>query len=145
MDDADGHGHVRPRPDGRVSGCGGPYLCARCKDEADAAASLTARLERVEGERDTAYGERAQLAAFLAAVYPSWLAETDASTPGWPVLTVAGPFGPMTWHVAPGDVGHFHHVRTEPGPAWDGHDTDEKYRRLAWTTAALAAQEDEDE
>lgn len=30
-----GHGHVRPRPDGVKARCGGPALCAKCKQEAD--------------------------------------------------------------------------------------------------------------
>ncbi len=29
-----GHGHVRPRPDGRKARCGGPALCAKCAQEA---------------------------------------------------------------------------------------------------------------
>jgi len=36
-----GHGHVFPRPDGRLSRCGGPALCRTCSD--DAAKRETAR------------------------------------------------------------------------------------------------------
>lgn len=31
-----GHGHVRPRADGRLARCGGPGLCAACSQEAAA-------------------------------------------------------------------------------------------------------------
>jgi len=82
------------------------------------------------------YRERAHLTAHLAAGYPSVLVDgADADAPDWPVLFVDLPTGQATWHISPDDRDLFEHVpRTIAGmpdaPAWDGHDTAEKYARV---------------
>lgn len=96
---------------------------------------------------DSVYRERSHLAAHLAAGYPSVLVEgADASAPDWPVLFVKLPTGQVSWHISPDDRDLFDHVRrTVAGmpdaPAWDGHDTEEKYARLDAHTRALAQRE----
>lgn len=82
---------------------------------------------------DDVYRERARLVAHLAALYPSHIGFTDPAEPGWAVVVIEGPAGQMSWHVAPGDLELFGHVRrTQPGdPPWDGHSTATKYERLA--------------
>lgn len=92
---------------------------------------------------DNVYRERAALVAHLAAVYPSVIAYNDPAEPDWPVIYLDTPQGQLSWHLAPDDLDLFGHVRisTVPGEIrWDGHDTPEKYRRLA----ALVAQRVED-
>lgn len=135
-----GHGHVIPRPDGSRARCGGPRLCRKCAAEQDALqAAVTAERERDGAALAAVYRERAQLLAFLAAAHPgrAWLSSSDPNAPEWPVLTVLGAAGQMTWHVSREDLDLLDHVPwARPGPtedrppAWDGHSTEEKYRRL---------------
>lgn len=87
------------------------------------------------------YRERAHLVAHLAAVYPSRLG-TDPAEPDWPVLYVDTPEGQLSWHIAPSDLELFAHVPRDDGAVWDGHSTEEKYRRLDAHTRALAAQKE---
>jgi hypothetical protein len=86
----------------------------------------------VSDEITSLYRERAALLALIADGYPSWIGYTDPSTPEWMVLTIVLPTGQACWHIAPDDTHLFHHVRqaTASDPAWDGHSTDEKYRRI---------------
>jgi hypothetical protein len=83
------------------------------------------------------YRERARLVAFLAACYQSefW---TDTSSPGWPVVAVETPTGQMSWHIAGRDMDLFEHVTLRSDEdRYDGHTTEEKYRRLAVLTEVL--------
>jgi hypothetical protein len=87
---------------------------------------------------DDVYRERAHLVAHLAAVYPSRIGHTDPAEPEWAVVTISLPTGQATWHVAPGDMDLFGHVRTDNAEPWDGHTTEEKYARLDAHSRALA-------
>lgn len=100
-------------------------------------APLELQLATAQQELANVYRERAHLLAFLAAITPSVIGETDPHTPGWPVLTLdGGEQGQMSWHIAPDDVELFAHV-PKGNVAWDGHSTDEKYRRLQDMTAFM--------
>lgn len=79
------------------------------------------------------YRERAHLVALLAADYPSYIGHTDPAEPDWAVVTVELPTGQACWHIAPADMDLFRHVRIAIGRdrPWDGHSTEEKYRRIA--------------
>lgn len=87
----------------------------------------------LQAERDGVYRERAHLVALLATIYPSYIGRTDPETPDWPVVTVELPTGQACWHVAARDMDLFAHVQPTPRYArgWDGHGTEEKYRRIA--------------
>jgi hypothetical protein len=147
-----GHGHVIPRPDRKKARCGGPALCAKCKEEQAAVdAAAAAERERQQTETHTLYRERADLLAYLAARHPggAWLGMTDPAAPDWPVLTVLGATGQMCWHISGNDLDLFEHVPwTRPGsqqnrpPAWDGHTTDEKYDRLRRLVADMSGSGD---
>lgn len=79
------------------------------------------------------YRERAALVAFLAKMYPAWIAYNDPNEPDWAVCYVETPEGQLSWHIAGEDMELFDgidFVRTDP-PTWDGHDVAEKYARLA--------------
>jgi hypothetical protein len=78
---------------------------------------------------DGVYRERAHLLAHLATIYPAHF-ETDPAEPDWPVLHLNLPTGQCCWHISPDDLHLFGHVETEPGNTWDGHTTEEKYRRI---------------
>ncbi len=88
-------------------------------------------------ELDDLYRERAHLIAHLAAFYPAVLVPVaDPNETGWPVLYLQLPTGQVSWHIAPGDLDLFSHVLIGHA-TWDGHDNDEKYRRLDAQTAAI--------
>lgn len=84
------------------------------------------------------YRERAHLLAHLATVYPAHL-QPDPAEPDWPVLHVELPTGQACWHISEDDLDLFTHVRTDRFTAWDGHSTEEKYRRLDQATHQRAA------
>ncbi|GAA4960564.1 hypothetical protein GCM10023205_24840 [Yinghuangia aomiensis] len=46
-----------------------------------------------------------------------------------------------TWHIAPGDVELFTHVRRDVTEPWDGDTTDEKYARVTEAAARNARRE----
>jgi len=83
---------------------------------------------------DALYAERASVVMALArAAYAlgyrvGWWLDADIDDPHlWPVLFLDLPTGQVSWHIADGDTKTFPiYART-----WDGHTTDEKYKRLA--------------
>lgn len=87
---------------------------------------------------DAAYQERNMLVAFLARVFPSGIART--SIEGWDpewhgCVYIDTPKGQMSWHYHDRDAHLFAGLPAYTKP-WDGHTTDEKYRRLAALSAA---------
>jgi hypothetical protein len=84
---------------------------------------------------DSVYRERAHLVAHLAALYPSVVVHGgDPDAPEWPVIYIELPTGQASWHLSPDDMDLFGHV-TVGARVWDGHTTEEKYRRLGDATA----------
>lgn len=81
------------------------------------------------------YRERAALVAFLAAVADDAHISADPLEPDWPVVCIHTGAGQLTWHIAMEDMDLMAHVRRAPAD-WDGHGTEEKYRRLAKLTEA---------
>lgn len=81
------------------------------------------------------YRERGQLVAVLASLFPAVWAYSDPAAPEWPVVYVDIPQGQCGWHLAKDDLDLFGHVPQvapdDPRARWDGHTTEEKYRRLA--------------
>jgi len=85
--------------------------------------------EKMEG----AYTERNRLVAFLADIFPASVFEDkgDDETPPSSIKTVYidTPAGQMSWHFMPRDEHLFMHLPDFTGQ-YDGHTTEEKYRRL---------------
>lgn len=83
---------------------------------------------------DIAYHERNQLVAFLASLFPSTLSRHPENDAEWEddwrwIVFVSHPSGQMSWHIHNSEIGLFDHVpRGEVD--WDGHTTEDKYRRL---------------
>jgi hypothetical protein len=88
-----------------------------------------------DGSLDSVYYERNLLVSALSKVYPSWITWDMDAEEGWEhVITIEGPTGQMSWHI-PEDF-----ITSEGLPVvhmcygthieYDGHSTDEKYRRL---------------
>jgi hypothetical protein len=87
----------------------------------------------MEARKDAAYLERNQVVAALARCFPSGVARTAIE--GWSddwhgCVYVDLPTGQASWHF---HDSHAHLFAALPPYAkpWDGHDTPEKYRRLA--------------
>lgn len=97
-------------------------------------------LERTGTERDGAYRERAHLVALLAAQYPAELREDPEDEDGeWSIVYVDLPTGQASWHIHPRDMDLFPHVKFGTDAEWDGHSTEEKYRRVNALTQQLHA------
>lgn len=82
---------------------------------------------------DSLYRERAHLASLVSRMYPSeWCVDEDNGE-DWKILYVHTPEGQVSWHIASIDWDLFGHVTKSSHAAseiWDGHDADEKYRRI---------------
>ena len=83
-------------------------------------------------DKDQAYWERNRLVAILARLYPSGRAITDI--PGWDkdwhnCIYIDTPRGQLSWHIHKNEMVQFASLPEYKGE-WDGHDTEEKYRRL---------------
>lgn len=76
---------------------------------------------------DAVYRERMHLVAPLAAAFPSYINKED---PDWPVVLINLPTGQVSWHFSKNDWDLFDDIPMGPEITWDGHDTEEKYRRL---------------
>ncbi|PSB24092.1 hypothetical protein [Stenomitos frigidus] len=90
--------------------------------------------------KDSAYNERNQLIAFLARVlagsgYTVGLGQHDPEDKEWEddwrnIVYMELPSGQVSWHIHDSELDQFAWLPTYEKP-WDGHDTPEKYRRLA--------------
>ena len=80
-------------------------------------------------EIDKVYEERNRVIALLCRLFPSKVV-LECETPGYHVLYVDTAQGQLSWHFPETDLHLFSGIPTGE-VKWDGHDTDEKYRRLA--------------
>jgi hypothetical protein len=98
------------------------------------AALLKEQVALLEKLKDQAYHERNLIICALTKLFRSHLmrhSPIDNPEPGWSwIVCVNGPTGQMTWHVHDDELEMFDHLPRVPGNTWDGHDTEEKYRRL---------------
>lgn len=95
--------------------------------------ALKAELEAMRARKDAAYTERNQVVAALSKCFPAGVAKTaiDGWSDDWHgCVYVDLPTGQVSWHFHDSQAHLFAHLPPYAG-AWDGHDTAEKYRRLA--------------
>lgn len=90
-------------------------------------------LRDMEARKDAAYLERNQVVAALAKAFPSGVARTAIE--GWSedwhgCVYIDLPTGQASWHFHDSQAYLFDGLPPYTG-AWDGHSTEEKYRRLA--------------
>jgi hypothetical protein len=90
-------------------------------------------LEDMRKRKDAAYEERNKVVAALARLFPSGVAKTAIE--GWSedwhgCVYIDLPTRQVSWHFHDSQAHLFDGLPQYAG-AWDGHDTDEKYRRLA--------------
>jgi hypothetical protein len=91
------------------------------------------KLAEMEARKDAAYLERNQVVAALARCFPSGIADTAIE--GWSAdwhgcVYIDLPTGQVSWHFHDSHAHLFEDLPQYDGK-WDGHDTPEKYRRLA--------------
>lgn len=90
-------------------------------------------LKEMEARKDAAYEERNKVVAALARLFPSGISRT--AIPGWSeewhgCVYIDLPTGQVSWHYHDSQSGLFSDLPAYT-KEWDGHDTEEKYRRLA--------------
>lgn len=90
-------------------------------------------------QKDAAYKERDSLVCALSKLFPSWIGRHDPDDLTWDndwrwIVFVQLPTGQCSWHIHDSELPWFDHCKRS-GDAWDGHSTEEKYRRVE----ALAA------
>lgn len=120
---------------------------ARAALAAQVEPSREQRLERaladMEARKDGAYEERNKVVAALAKLFPSGIARTAIE--GWSedwhgCVYIDLPTGQVSWHFHDSQAHLFAGLPPYTKP-WDGHDTPEKYRRLAAFCAHPLAQQ----
>jgi hypothetical protein len=97
-----------------------------------------AEAHRLRAQKDGAYHERDMLVAALSKLFPSHLLIHPAADTSWEegwrtIVCVHLPSGQAAWHILDSErelVAHLEGVDMPECGGWDGHTTDEKYRRL---------------
>lgn len=97
-------------------------------------AVMNHELDRLREEKDGAYGERDRLVAALSKVFPSHLCRHPDEDTEWDtdwrwIVCIHLPTGQATWHIHDSERHQFNHLSVSANH-WDGHTTEEKYRRL---------------
>jgi hypothetical protein len=107
-------------------------------------ADLEKALRNAEQDKNSAYSERNKLVAHLTMLYPACL-ERHPDEEEWEddwrwIVFIHHPRGQLSWHIHDSELSLFDHVVRGIGNAkWDGHTTDEKYRRLLDATPLIRA------
>jgi len=107
--------------------------------------------DKLRKEKDNAYWERNQLVAALSKLLPSHMAKHPKDDKEWEddwrnIVVMHVPLElthfadvvdqpvpsdiQVTWHIHDHDMPMFDHLGEDPSYQWDGHTTEEKYRRL---------------
>lgn len=86
---------------------------------------------------NSAYTERTNLVALLAAIYPSGWDYADPACPDWPVVFIDLPTGQASWHISREDWWICACIPRRHGAEWDGHTTAQKYQRIRDLIAAI--------
>jgi len=95
---------------------------------------MNKEIKELEKQKDFAYYERNQLVALLSKVFPSSIGihEGDDWEIDWRhIIYVNFPSGQASWHIHDSELKHFTHLTVNPFIKWDGHSTEEKYRRVS--------------
>lgn len=113
--------------------------------------------KELEKQKNNAYWERNQLVSALSKLMPAWLGKHDENDKGWEkdwrtivFMEIPAKFRfpgdevlyqdfphQISWHIHDSDIPMFDHLAYEycdkisgTSYKWDGHNTEEKYRRL---------------
>ena len=96
--------------------------------------TLTQDRQAFEEAKNNAYRERDMLVCALSKLFPSYLARHDESDTSWEdewrwIVFIDLPTWQVSWHIHDSERDMFNHLEVKENN-WDGHSTDEKYRRL---------------
>lgn len=85
--------------------------------------------------KNNAYAERNCLVAALSKLFPASLERHPENEPyeddwRW-IVFIDLPTGQVCWHIHDSELPLFAHLQRNAGRKWDGHDREEKYRRVA--------------
>lgn len=76
------------------------------------------------------YNERDRLVALISSIYPSYLAIDETGEDGFKnVVYIDTPCGQLSWHIQDDELSLFGHLVVKENN-WDGHTTEEKYKRI---------------
>lgn len=113
------------------------HQCLPCAVATKVEHAITEVVAAERAAKDAAYEERNRVVAALARLFPAGLKRTNI--PGWDeewhgCVYIDTPAGQLSWHFHDSQA-HLFSGLPSYGGEWDGHDTSEKYRRLAATEA----------
>ena len=100
-------------------------------------------IEKLKKQKDNAYWERNQLVSALSRLFPSFLSKHPEEDKEWDddwrtIVIIKLPTNKaaekeinqqLSWHIHDTDIPMFDHLQYRDF-GWDGHTTEEKYRRL---------------
>jgi hypothetical protein len=97
---------------------------------------LTGIAMNLEDSKNNAYKERDMLVCALSKLFPSHLQRHPDADKDWEddwrwIVFIQLPTGQATWHIHDSDLEWFDHLSRDKHVDWDGHTTEEKYKRLA--------------
>lgn len=105
----------------------------------DSLVADAAKLPEIEAAKDGAYKERNALVCLLSKVFHAWLERHDENDKTWEddwrwIVFIDLPTGQCSWHIHDSEIDNFEHLPfnvSRDGHGWDGHTTEEKYKRIA--------------
>jgi hypothetical protein len=97
--------------------------------------ALIENLYDLRKQKDAAYSERNKLVAVLSKLFPSYLAKHEESDKTWDddwrtIVVIEAPTGQCSWHIHDDETSLFKHLEYKDDYVWDGHTTEEKYKRI---------------
>lgn len=111
----------------------------------DAVLAQKKAIDQLTKEKNQAYSERNKVVAALATILASaelnvYLAKHDEEDSLWDkewrnILVIETFKGQITWHLHDSDLPLFKQFEFNPAYKYDGHTTEEKYKRLAEFTS----------
>jgi len=109
-------------------------LSAELQIVGDALSAACRFSEKLEAQKDSAYAERNKLVALISKIFPSCLGRHEDEDLSWEddwrwIVYVNLPTGQCSWHIHDSDLPLFSHLEQQD-VKWDGHTTEEKYRRV---------------
>ena len=92
---------------------------------------LNKDIELLQIQKNNAYKERNRILSTLTKFLISDRAIDNSQPKGWQnIIIIKTIYGQMVWHVHESEMYLFEHLPFDQNYKWDGHTTEEKYKRL---------------
>lgn len=100
------------------------------------ARKANATIASLKTSKDLAYSERDKLVALLSKLFPASLERHPEEDKDWEndwrwIVFINLPTGQVSWHIHDSEISMFNHLKRKLGVKWDGHTTEEKWKRVA--------------